>query len=58
MTAFDRRSGQLWAELMSARLVSLPDAGHWSFVEQPQPFQRAVMEFLLAQVARRKVTAG
>jgi pimeloyl-ACP methyl ester carboxylesterase len=54
----DQRSGQLWAELTGARLVSLPDAGHWSFVEQPRPFQKAVMEFLLAQAARRTMAAA
>lgn len=54
----DQRSGRLWAELTGARLVSLPGAGHWSFVEQPQPFQRAVVEFLLARAARRTMAAA
>jgi pimeloyl-ACP methyl ester carboxylesterase len=54
----DQRSGQLWAELTGARLVSLPDAGQWSFVEQPQPFQKAVVEFLLAHAARRTTAAA
>jgi pimeloyl-ACP methyl ester carboxylesterase len=54
----DQRSGQLWAELTGARLVSLPDAGHRSFVEQPQAFQGAVMEFLLAQAGRRTMAAA
>jgi pimeloyl-ACP methyl ester carboxylesterase len=53
----DRRSGQRWAELMSARLVWLPDAGHWSFLEQPHVFQKPVTEFMLAQVGRRTMAA-
>ncbi len=53
----DRRSGHLWAELIGARLVSLPDAGRWSFVEQPRAFRTAVREFLLAQSARRSMAA-
>jgi proline iminopeptidase len=53
----DRRSGDLWAELMGARLVSLPDAGRWSFVERPCAFRTAVREFLLAQAARRSMAA-
>lgn len=54
----DQRSGQLWAELTGARVVSLPDAGHWSFVEQPQAFRESVVEFLLAQTARRTTAAA
>jgi pimeloyl-ACP methyl ester carboxylesterase len=56
--AIDRRSGKLWAELTNARIVSLPDSGHWSFLEQPQEFQRQVAEFLLAQVAGRAMAAA
>lgn len=55
--SIDQRSGRRWADLMGARLVSLPDAGHWSFVEQPRAFQKPVMEFLLAQAARRAMAA-
>ncbi len=56
--AIDQRSGTLWAELTNARLVSLPDAGHWSFVEQPLHFQEAVAEFLLSQAGRRAMAAA
>jgi pimeloyl-ACP methyl ester carboxylesterase len=54
----DQRSGKLWAELTGARLVALPGAGHWSFVEQPQSFQKVTTEFLLAQGARRAMAAA
>lgn len=56
--AIDGRSGQLWAELTNARLVSLPHAGHWSFLEQPAEFQQAVTEFLLTHAARRVMVAA
>ncbi len=56
--AIDRRSGKLWAELTNARLLSLPYAGHWSFVEQPRQFQEAVAEFLLSQASRRAMAAA
>src|SRR5258706_15596415 len=53
----DQRSGRLWANLMGARLISLPNAGHWSFVERPRAFQKAVMAFLLAPAGRRTMAA-
>ena len=34
-------------ELSDARLVVIPDAGHFSYVEQPQAFRAALAEFLL-----------
>ena len=55
--AIDTRSGQLWAELTNAQLVSLPGAGHWSFLEQPVEFQRAVTDFLISHAARRAMVA-
>ena len=56
--AIDHRSGQLWAELTNAQLVSLPGAGHWSFLEQPAEFRQAVTEFLLTHAARRVMVAA
>lgn len=55
--AIDRRSGQLWAELVKAQLISLPDSGHWSFVERPAEFQQAVSQFLLRHAGPRVVAA-
>lgn len=55
--AIDHRSGQLWAELTNAQLISLPEAGHWSFLERPAEFQQAVTEFLMAHSARRVMAA-
>ncbi|HLN01431.1 MAG TPA: alpha/beta hydrolase [Bryobacteraceae bacterium] len=55
--AIDHRSGQLWAELTNAQLVSFPGAGHWSFLEQPTEFQQAVTEFLMTHTARHVMTA-
>jgi len=55
--AIDPRSGQLWAELTNARLITLAEAGHWSFVERPAEFQQAVMEFLITHAARRVMAA-
>jgi len=56
--SIDHRSGQLWAELTNGRLISLPGAGHWSFLEQPGEFQQAATEFLLAHGARRAMVAA
>lgn len=56
--AIDQRSGQQWAELASARLVTMPGAGHWSFLERPAEFQKAVTEFLMSHGARRAMTAA
>ena len=53
----DRRSGRLWADLMGARLMELSNAGHWSFVERPRQFQKAVTDFLRAQDRRRTMAA-
>lgn len=55
--AIDRRSGQLWAELTNAQLVSLPEAGHWSFLERPAEFQQAVTAFLMPHAVRRTMVA-
>ena len=55
--AIDRRSGQLWAELTNAQLVSLPEAGHWSFLERPAEFQQAVTTFLMPHAVRRVMVA-
>ncbi len=54
----DHRSGQRWAELTSAQLISMPGAGHWSFHERPAEFQNAVTEFLMSHGARRTMTAA
>jgi pimeloyl-ACP methyl ester carboxylesterase len=51
-------SGKLWAELLNAPLVTLPDTGHWSFLEQPGQFQRAVTEFLMAHAVPRTMAAA
>jgi pimeloyl-ACP methyl ester carboxylesterase len=56
--AIDHRSGQLWAELTNAQLVSLPGAGHWSFLEQPAEFRQAVTAFLMTHAARRAMVAA
>ena len=50
-------SGRLWAELLNAQLVSLPDAGHWSFLEQPAQFRHVVAEFLMTHAAPRTMAA-
>lgn len=55
--AIDQRSGQRWAELSSAELVSMPGAGHWSFLDRPAEFQRTVTAFLMSHGARRAMTA-
>jgi len=51
-------SGKQWAELLNAQLVSLADAGHWSFLEQPAQFRHAVTEFLMAHAAPRTMAAA
>ena len=56
--SIDHRSGQLWAELTNARLITMTGAGHWSFLEQPDEFQQATMEFLLAHGVRRAMVAA
>ena len=56
--SIDQRSGQLWAELTNARLITMPSAGHWSFLEQPDEFRQATMEFLLAHGVRRAMVAA
>jgi pimeloyl-ACP methyl ester carboxylesterase len=55
--AIDHRSGRLWAELTNAQLVSLPGAGHWSFLDRPEEFQRAVTEFLTIHTTRHVMAA-
>jgi pimeloyl-ACP methyl ester carboxylesterase len=55
--AIDPRSGRLWAELTKADLISMPDAGHWSFLEQPREFQRTVTAFLSSNGTRRAMAA-
>jgi pimeloyl-ACP methyl ester carboxylesterase len=54
----DHRSGQRWAELASAQLISMPNAGHWSFLDRPAEFQRAVTEFLMSHGARTAMTVA
>ena len=56
--AIDHRSGERWAELTSAQLISMPQAGHWSFLERPAEFQNAVTEFLMSLGARRAMVAA
>jgi pimeloyl-ACP methyl ester carboxylesterase len=56
--AIDQRSGRCWAELTRARLVTWPEAGHWSFLERPQEFRLAVTEFLMACARQRAVAAA
>ncbi len=56
--AIDHRSGQRWAELTSAQLISMTEAGHWSFLERPAEFQNAVTEFLMSHGARRAMVAA
>ncbi|SRR5579872_6986620 len=56
--SIDHHSGQLWAELTSARLVSLPGTGHWSFLEQPVEFQRTVTQFLMTYAPVRAMVAA
>jgi pimeloyl-ACP methyl ester carboxylesterase len=34
-------------ELPDARLVAIPDAGHFVYVEQPDSFRAALADFLL-----------
>jgi pimeloyl-ACP methyl ester carboxylesterase len=58
LDSIDRRSGLRWAELANARLVALPDCGHWSFLEQPHRFQQTVAEFLQARPAVRAMAAA
>ena len=53
----DHRSGQLWAELTNAQLISLAETGHWSFLERPLAFQQAVTEFLAMNAGRRTMVA-
>ncbi len=56
--AIDQRSGRRWAELTGAQLLSMPDAGHWPFLDRPAEFQRTVTEFLAPHGARRTMTAA
>jgi pimeloyl-ACP methyl ester carboxylesterase len=54
----DHHSGRRWAELTSAQLISMADVGHWSFLERPAAFQRAVTEFLMSRGARHAMVAA
>jgi pimeloyl-ACP methyl ester carboxylesterase len=54
----DHRSGLRWAELTSAQLITVSGAGHWSFLERPAEFQKAVTGFLVSNGARRSLTAA
>jgi pimeloyl-ACP methyl ester carboxylesterase len=34
-------------ELSNARLVTIPDSGHFVYIEQPEAFRAALTDFLL-----------
>ena len=35
-------------ELADARLVVIPGAGHFTYIERPDPFRSALVDFLVA----------
>ncbi len=50
----DPQSTQRISQLSQTRSICLPESGHWSFLEQPQPFKNAVCEFLNSLVNEDK----